>query len=39
VATVGHPFAVAEERDVPIVVAKAPKRTLQQIWPELAGRH
>ena len=39
VATVGHPYAVAEERGVPIVVAKGPKRTLQEIWPELAGRH
>ncbi|MGH7517505.1 MAG: glycosyltransferase family 39 protein [Gemmatimonadales bacterium] len=39
VATVGHPYAVAEERNVPIVVAKHPTRTLQQIWPELGGRH
>ncbi len=39
VATLGHPYAVAEERNVPIVVGKHPKRTLQQIWPELAGRH
>jgi hypothetical protein len=39
VGGVGHPYAVAEERDVPILVGTRPRRTLQQIWPELAGRH
>jgi hypothetical protein len=38
-AVAGHPFAVAEERNVPILVARSPRRTLQEVWPELAGRH
>lgn len=37
VARVGHPYAVAEERDVPIVVSRGPYRTLQELWPALAG--
>jgi hypothetical protein len=39
VAAVGHPFAVAEERNVPVLVAKRPRRTLQEVWPDLSGRH
>ena len=39
VAVAGHPFAVAEERNVPVLVAKRPRRTLQEVWPELSGRH
>lgn len=38
-AVAGHPYAVAEERDVPVLVAKQPRRSLQEIWPGLAGRH
>jgi 4-amino-4-deoxy-L-arabinose transferase-like glycosyltransferase len=36
---VGQPWAVAEERAVPIVLAMGPQRTLQEVWPSLAGRH
>ena len=36
---VRHPWAVAEERDLPIFVARRPHRTLQEIWPTLAGRN
>jgi hypothetical protein len=39
VGRVGHPWAVAEERNVPIVLAVGPRRTLQEVWPSLAGRH
>jgi hypothetical protein len=39
VAIAGHPFAVAEERNVPVLVARRPRRTLQEVWPELSGRH
>jgi hypothetical protein len=39
VAVAGHPFAVAEERNVPVLVAKRPRRTLQEVWPELSSRH
>ncbi len=35
----GHPWAVAEERDLTIFVARAPRQTLQEVWPALAGRH
>jgi hypothetical protein len=38
-AIAGHPFAVAEERNVPVLVGKQPRRTLQELWPELAGQH
>jgi hypothetical protein len=38
-AVVGHPFAVAEERNVPVLVGKQPRRALQELWPELAGVH
>jgi hypothetical protein len=36
---VEHPWAVAEERDLTIFVARRPHRALQEIWPTLAGRH
>jgi hypothetical protein len=32
-------WGVEEERDVPILVAEGAPRTLQQVWPELAGRN
>jgi len=35
----GHPWAVAEERDLTIFVAREPRQSLQQVWPALAGRH
>jgi dolichyl-phosphate-mannose-protein mannosyltransferase len=37
VGRVGHRWAVAEERDVPITVAMKPRRTLQEVWPSLGG--
>jgi hypothetical protein len=36
---VEHAWAVAEERDLTIFVARRPRRTLQEIWPTLAGRN
>jgi 4-amino-4-deoxy-L-arabinose transferase-like glycosyltransferase len=39
VGRVGHGWAVAEERSVPIVIAEGPARTLQEVWPSLAGPH
>lgn len=38
VARVGHRWAVAEERDVPITIATGPRRTLQEVWPSLGPR-
>ena len=38
-ARAGHPWAVAEERELTILVARGPRRTLQEIWPTLAGRN
>jgi len=35
VGRVGHRWAVAEERDVPITLAMEPRRSLQQVWPSL----
>jgi hypothetical protein len=32
-------WAVEEERDVPILVARRPRRSLQEVWPTLAGRN
>jgi 4-amino-4-deoxy-L-arabinose transferase-like glycosyltransferase len=32
-------WSVAEERDLTIFVARGPHRTLQEIWPSLAGRN
>ncbi len=34
-----HHGSVSEERDIPVNVARHPYRTLQQIWPSLAGRN
>lgn len=38
-ARVRSPWSVREERDLPIYVARAPRMTLQQVWPHLAGRN
>jgi 4-amino-4-deoxy-L-arabinose transferase-like glycosyltransferase len=35
----GDPWAVAEERDLTIFVARRPRQTLQEVWPALAGRN
>ena len=35
----GSPYVVDEERDVPLLVGRAPRTTLQAIWPTLAGRN
>lgn len=37
--TVTHPWAVSEERDVPIYIARRPRKTLQEVWPSLAGQN
>ena len=37
VRQLGHPFGVAEERNITIHVVRAPHRTLQEVWPELQG--
>ena len=37
VGRVGDPWAVAEERNVPIVLAAGPRRRLQQAWLSLGG--
>jgi hypothetical protein len=34
-----HPWSVSEERDIPINVARRPLRTLQEVWPSLAGNN
>jgi 4-amino-4-deoxy-L-arabinose transferase-like glycosyltransferase len=39
VATIGHPWAVEEERHVTINVAKGARTTLQDLWPSMAGRN
>jgi 4-amino-4-deoxy-L-arabinose transferase-like glycosyltransferase len=36
---VTSPWSVAEERDLTIHVARGPHRTLQEVWPSLAGRN
>jgi 4-amino-4-deoxy-L-arabinose transferase-like glycosyltransferase len=33
------PWSVAEERELTIYVARGPHRTLQELWPSLAGRN
>ena len=38
-ATTGDPWAVAEERELTVFVARGPHRSLQEIWPTLAGRN
>jgi 4-amino-4-deoxy-L-arabinose transferase-like glycosyltransferase len=37
-AHVANPWGVSEERDDTIWVVRRPHRTLQQLWPEMAGR-
>jgi 4-amino-4-deoxy-L-arabinose transferase-like glycosyltransferase len=37
VAHVTHPYAVAEERNLTILVCRAPRTTLQAVWPSLRG--
>lgn len=37
ITRVRRPWGVPEERDVPIVVARGPIRTLQEVWPEFRG--
>jgi hypothetical protein len=39
VTRVRRPWGVPEEQDVPIVVARDPIRSLQEIWPEFRGRN
>ncbi len=39
VETVGNQWSVGEERKVPIFIARNPYKTLQQVWPSLAGRN
>lgn len=36
---IGHPWAVEEERRVPISLARGARTTLQEVWPSLAGRN
>lgn len=36
---VTNPWGVEEERDVPIVVGRRPRTTVQALWPSLAGRY
>ncbi len=37
--TVGHAYAVEEQRDQTIFVARGPHRTFQELWPEWKGRN
>ena len=39
VQRVTHPWAVSEERNVPIIVGRRPFHTLQEVWPALAGQN
>ena len=39
VGRIGHPWAVEEERRVPIGIGTGARATLQEIWPSLAGRN
>ena len=39
VARVSNPWGVPEQRDNPIAVARGPAASLQEVWPELAGRN
>lgn len=34
-----NPWGVPEEQHAPIFIAEQPKKTLQQLWPSLAGRN
>lgn len=39
VEIVHSPWSVDEEREVPVIVARRPRQTLQQLWPQLAPRN
>lgn len=39
VERVRNPWGVPEQQDNPVVVARGPLRTIQDVWPELAGRN
>jgi 4-amino-4-deoxy-L-arabinose transferase-like glycosyltransferase len=39
VARIANPWGVPEQRDNPVAVVRGPRRTLQEIWPEFAGRN
>lgn len=39
VARVNVPWVVPEERNVPLFVARAPRTTLQALWPRFAGQN
>ena len=39
VSWIGHPWAVSEERRVPINIGTGPRATLQEVWPSLAGQN
>jgi hypothetical protein len=39
IGRVPNPWGVPEQQDNPVIVARRPARTLQQVWPELAGRN
>lgn len=34
-----YPGTVSEERGIPIIIARRPYRTVQQLWPSLAGQN
>jgi hypothetical protein len=38
-ARITSPWSVAEERALVVYVARGPRRTLQEIWPSLAGKN
>jgi hypothetical protein len=39
VERVRNPWGVPEQQDNPVVVARGPSRSIQDVWPELAGRN
>jgi hypothetical protein len=39
VSRIGHPWAVAEERGVPINIGTGARTSLQEVWPSLAGQN
>jgi hypothetical protein len=39
VARFDHPWMVREERNLAVLIARGPTRTLQALWPSLAGRN
>ena len=38
-ATITHPWAVEEERQLDVRVGRGPRTTLQEVWPSLEGRN